>query len=126
MVVAAASAASGSTSSHLSASIGRKPCGRPFFPVSGRPTTTHCASCLSPPFVIFMKRQALLARFRSARIFWFKSRNSNHRNSLDAVGTLLCAAQHMNGLSPTSQFSPSGGVANGPTCGAGMRARPLI
>src|ERR1700757_3736835 len=41
---------------------------------------------------------------------------------LDTVGSLLCAAQHKNGLSPTSQFSPSGGVANGPTCGAGMRA----
>ena len=37
------------------------------------------ANCLSPPFVIFMKRQAFLARFRSARIRGFKSRTSNHR-----------------------------------------------
>jgi hypothetical protein len=38
------------------------------------------ANCLSPPFVIFMKRQAFLARFRSARIRGFKSRTSNHRD----------------------------------------------
>jgi hypothetical protein len=44
----------------------------------------------------------------------------------DAVGTLLCADQHINGSSPTSQFSPCGGVANGPTYGAGMRAWPSI
>jgi hypothetical protein len=33
---------------------------------------------------------------------------------LDIVGTLLCGAQHINGLSPTSQFSPSGGVMDAP------------
>jgi hypothetical protein len=35
---------------------------------------------LNPPFVIFMKRQAFLASFRSAQIRGFKSRTSNHRN----------------------------------------------
>ncbi len=33
---------------------------------------------LSPPFVIYMKRQALLARFRSAQIRGFKSGTRNH------------------------------------------------
>jgi hypothetical protein len=42
--------------------------------------------------------------------------------SLDAVGTLLCAVQHINGLSPTSQFFPPGRMAIGPACGAGMPA----
>jgi hypothetical protein len=54
-----------------------------------RPTTAlrqersfhlHCASCLSSPFVIFVKRQALLARFRPAQIRGFKLRTSNYRN----------------------------------------------
>jgi hypothetical protein len=26
--------------------------------MSGRSITTHCASCFSPPFVIFLKREA--------------------------------------------------------------------
>jgi len=35
--------------------------------------------------------------------------------------------QHINGLSPTSQFSPCGGAgANAPTRGAEMRTRPSI
>jgi hypothetical protein len=41
--------------------------------MSGRSIATHCGDSLSPPFVIFMKRQALLARFRSAQIRGFKS-----------------------------------------------------
>ena len=36
---------------------------------------------LSPLFVILMKRQALLARFRSAQIGGFKSRRRNIRSS---------------------------------------------
>jgi hypothetical protein len=34
---------------------------------------------LEPALVIFMKRQAILARFRSAQIRGFKSRTSSHR-----------------------------------------------
>jgi hypothetical protein len=45
---------------------------------------------------------------------------------LYAGGRLLGAAQHTRGLSPTSQLSPCGGVANGTMCSAGMRAWPLI
>jgi hypothetical protein len=34
--------------------------------------------------------------------------------------------QHMNGLSPTSQFSPSGGAGNAPTRGAGIPTWPSM
>src|ERR1700732_4430827 len=51
----------------------------PLRAMSGRSITTHCANCFSPPFVIFTKRQALLARFRSPQIRGFKSRTSKHR-----------------------------------------------
>jgi len=35
---------------------------------------------LSPPAVIFVKRQALLVRYRPAQIRGFKLRTSNYRN----------------------------------------------
>ena len=41
---------------------------------------------------------------------------------LDAVGLLLYAAQHINGLSPTSQIRAGRGAASWSTRGAGMRA----
>ena len=53
---------------------------RPLCANCGHSIIAHCTNCLSPPFMIFMKRQALLARFRSAQIRGFKSRTSNHRN----------------------------------------------
>jgi hypothetical protein len=37
-------------------------------------TSLNGGDTWSPPLVIYMKRQALLARFRSARICAFKSR----------------------------------------------------
>jgi hypothetical protein len=43
-------------------------------------TSLNGGNSLSPPFVIFMKRQALLARFRSAQIRGFKSRTRNTRS----------------------------------------------
>jgi len=40
----------------------------------------YCANWSSLPFVNFMKRRALLARYRSAQIRGFKSRSGNRRN----------------------------------------------